>query len=448
MEHLKSRVSVLTKLNVRFEGELAVISSKQCCIQLNKIVFKGLENRKPPETMQVTKDPADLESLRFFKPQIQTITLLNDQQSDITSEIIKLIDAENENEEIKTNDDEMKSDCLFSIGLIADPQYADHLSRFNHPKNRIRRYRNSLKITKNAIKTWNECDKPLLVVCCGDIIDGINKKTKKSTEALEEILDEFGKFKSSNPSDLIKNVQSHQLSEHSVIKQHRKMSQFPFFINLIGNHELYNFDFDGLGKYFYSPSKRFYFSYCPFDGFIFIVLNCYEVSLMSPNKEMAKKLLAEHNGENVYGIPHSVDDNRRWVAFGGAFGSAQLQWLESELQKIEGLKQKHNVILFGHQPIWAIFSDQKSGLLGNERTLCWDYREINKIIGKYECVKMYISGHRHDGEIVKDPNGIWHRTLEGAVESDGDGCFGTMFFYETHAVLKGYGIKSGVFSFR
>ena len=529
------------------------------------VKFKGLEGRNPPEDVEPTPDPTDVESLRFGRNDIKSLHILDTNgeltDKEISTEIFNLFEDKDKYVDSKENelDHESKIDdnYLFSVGLIADPQYADTASRFNYAKTRIRRYRNALNITTKAVEKWNE-DKPLLMICLGDIIDGLNKTAKTSRKCMQDILNEFDQFKLSKDTsaELIQNILKFPLNEHEnalpdIDNDYDRISstQFPFFHNLIGNHELYNFDRRQLMQYFHSPSSkemqqnwdchqcgltnsrfiteckacfavkggkdendeimtpRFYYSFSPFPGYVFIILNCYELSMMGydyydserdgiygltamdsshfnlkqykkvfeiksdldenkdtenskmhPNKQIAIDLLKKYNDGNVYGIPYSVDDNQRWTMFNGGFGHTQLVWLENELKQIEAInesnkdnkdKMDYKVILFGHIQIWCNFGDKEVGLRGNERTLCWDYKEINEIIGKYKCVKMYVAGHKHGGECVKHPNGIWHRTLEGAIEADLDkDCFGTMYFYDDFAVLKGYGIDSGTFDFR
>eukprot|EP01084_Bolivina_argentea_P102882 184311_1 len=528
MQHLNCTVSLLTLLQIRFEGIITAISPEQCCIQLDNMTFKGLEDRDPPESLESTKDPTDVKSLRFFQNDIITIKLLNSKdtstQTDITTDIINLF--VNKDDKKQNDVDINNSNYLFCVGLIADPQYADAPSRFNYSKTRIRRYKNALTITKNAIKTWNKSDNPSLIICLGDIIDGLNKKAKQSEKCMKDILSVFNQFKPANSKQLIQNIIQHPLNQHCNIEQknnnHEWIPKFPFFQNLIGNHELYNFNQQELMQYLYSPdtkqrwnclncglanaaaqkqcqacfvdnnimSPRFYYSFSPFPGYIFIILNCYELSvigynyyneydetfkgmdsshynlkqyaklydiqslehkykMMHPNKQIAMEMLCKANNGNTNIFPYTLDDKKRWCHFNGAFGSTQLEWFEKQLIEIEKLKIKHNVILFGHIPIWCVFSDEKKGLQGNERTLCWDYKEINNIIDKYKCVKMYIAGHKHGGQCVKGINGIWHKTFEGAIEASlNTDCFGTMYFYHDKAVLKGYGIQSRVFPYR
>eukprot|EP01084_Bolivina_argentea_P297665 512864_1 len=71
------------------------------------------------------------------------------------NEITDYIDASQQqqinalNNEIK---EEKEEEPLFSVGLIADTQYADADVGQNYTKTRTRRYRQALTITENAMK--------------------------------------------------------------------------------------------------------------------------------------------------------------------------------------------------------------------------------------------------------------------------------------------------------
>eukprot|EP00483_Globobulimina_turgida_P003238 UN03243 len=88
----------------------------------------------------------------------------------------------------------------------------------------------------------NETDNPLLAICLGDIIDGLNKKTKTKTSAkcMKHTLSEFNKlkFEASDPLKLIENVMDHPLNEHCIEGKKENndfIPRFPFFQNVIGN---------------------------------------------------------------------------------------------------------------------------------------------------------------------------------------------------------------------
>ncbi|ETO17973.1 manganese-dependent ADP-ribose/CDP-alcohol diphosphatase, partial [Reticulomyxa filosa] len=90
------------------------------------------------------------------------------------------------------------------------------------------------------------------------------------------------------------------------------------------------------------------------------------------------------------------------------------------------------VIVFAHLPV--------SCVKGDEKILAWDYDKFRAVVDRFRpCVKMVFAGHDHPGELTF-VNGVWYRTLEGAVESDADkDCFATAYFYHDKVFLKGYG---------
>ena len=72
------------------------------------------------------------------------------------------------------------SKCLFSVGLIADPQYADMDDRYNYTRTALRHYRNGTVQIARAVNAWNNAE--LSVVCCGfnHIHVNIHKKSCKT----------------------------------------------------------------------------------------------------------------------------------------------------------------------------------------------------------------------------------------------------------------------------
>ena len=66
---------------------------------------------------------------------------------------------------------DLDEDVLFTVGLIADPQYADIDDGYNYRKTRLRYYRKTLELTENAIKVWNDPNHanpcPSFVICLG-----------------------------------------------------------------------------------------------------------------------------------------------------------------------------------------------------------------------------------------------------------------------------------------
>ena len=84
-----------------------------------------------------------------------------------------------------------EEEILFTVGLIADPQYVDKDDGYNYRKTRKRYYRTALKLTENAVNVWNDPNHahpcPSLIVCLGDTIDGFNKRDENRPELPESV---------------------------------------------------------------------------------------------------------------------------------------------------------------------------------------------------------------------------------------------------------------------
>lgn len=155
---------------------------------------------------------------------------------------------------------------LFTFGVIADIQYADIDDGHNYARTRRRYYRSSLQLLRNARESWSEAAvRPEFVLQLGDIIDGFNKSRGASDRALDTVLREL----SGGPAEV-----------HHVW----------------GNHEFYNFSRSALFtsplnsslRPDGSPSREqaraggdiYAYSFSPFPGFSFVVLDAYDVSLL------------------------------------------------------------------------------------------------------------------------------------------------------------------------
>ena len=346
---------------------------------------------------------------------------------------------------------------LFSIGIIADPQYADEENGQNYTKTRTRRYRQALTLTQNAVKTWNDESKckvrPSLIICLGDIIDGLCKTKhapSTSVEAMESILGEFSKFIPFKSKQAQSNAVESKQSESKTDDVSDWIT--PYFHNCIGNHELYNFDRKELSKYQKSecidngtqPADYiFYYSFTPFPGHLFIVLDAFVIANIGysycdnkhPNYEEAVRLLDKFNPHDNKEIPptstEAIPDLERFAAWNGGFGEKQLKWLEAELK---GARERNDkVFIFSHVPL-------VSTVEGNPfAPVAWDYKECKAIVDEYDdVVKTFFAGHDHDGD--KKVNGIVHRTFEGVIESgEGTDCFATVYFYKNKMGIQGYG---------
>uniref|UniRef100_A0A8C5WJV2 Manganese-dependent ADP-ribose/CDP-alcohol diphosphatase n=1 Tax=Leptobrachium leishanense TaxID=445787 RepID=A0A8C5WJV2_9ANUR len=315
----------------------------------------------------------------------------------------------------------------FSFGIIADIQYADIDDGYNFLKTRMRYYRNSLSLVKDAVQEWNaESVKPKFVLQLGDIIDGFNVPQKTSDASLDKILTELEKLK---------------------IPLH----------HIWGNHEFYNFQReylmesklnskpieDEMGQLSLNedsecPSghESFYvYHFSPFPKFRFLLIDCYDLSVIGREKSSVKygkslKLLKDKNPNENLNSPRGLDEDR-FVQFNGGVSCTQLNWIDGILESSDENEEK--VVVVGHLPIHPDSTD----------TICltWNYEEMLSVLQAHPCVVAYFAGHDHDGGYCVDEYGIHHITFKGVIETPPESqAFGTMHVYEDRMVLKGRGL--------
>jgi hypothetical protein len=87
---------------------------------------------------------------------------------------------------------------LLRFGVIADVQYADVDDAYNFSRTEVRGYRGSLVCLKNAVDAWNAAAPTAavsFVANLGDIIDQRNEASGKSRTALDAVLAEFARVR-------------------------------------------------------------------------------------------------------------------------------------------------------------------------------------------------------------------------------------------------------------
>ncbi|XP_033840579.1 manganese-dependent ADP-ribose/CDP-alcohol diphosphatase [Periophthalmus magnuspinnatus] len=327
----------------------------------------------------------------------------------------------------------MSADPLFTFGVIADIQYADLDDGFNFTRTRKRYYRNSLQLLRNARDHWSEAPvQPEFVLQLGDIIDGFNTQQHASRSALDTVLREFG----SSP------VEVH---------------------HVWGNHEFYNFT---RGELLCSelnstlhvqrrlgesrPGGDIYaYSFSPYPGFCFIVLDAYDMSLLgldqdSEQYQRALKLIQKYNGNQDLNQPPTTTMShrllQRFTKFNGGFSQEQLDWLDSVLSCADDKQEK--VTIVSHLPVHPDSTDPVC--------LAWNHSILLQLIQKHPSVVLFMAGHDHDGGYHYDwQNHVHHLTLEGVIETPPDSnAFGTVSVYQDRMVLTGHGrTASRVFDF-
>ena len=189
----------------------------------------------------------------------------------------------------------------------------------------------------------------------------------------------------------------------------------------------------------------------------FIVLDGYDIALMRRSPEFSQKrkhaveILQTQNGKNFAegneNSPEGLEGlQKRFVAFNGAIGSTQLEWLRDELEQTRqenanGGQQR--VIILSHQPIHP----------GSSNPICliWNYNDVLEILREYsDVVVASFSGHAHKGGyVLDDASGIHFRVIEAVLESKPPTkTFGILDVYSDRLELHGHGdCQSAVYRF-
>lgn len=293
------------------------------------------------------------------------------------------------------------STAAFSFGIIADVQWADADDGFNYAKTSRRCYRGALATLGDAVHWWRGLSTPpLFVAQLGDLIDGMNNAAglDRTDAALARALSHLGRL--ACPS-----------------------------VNLIGNHEMYNFDRRQLANASWlRHGDKEYYSFRPAEGWRMVVLDSYQISLMGhseddPRRLRAVEIIARENprvspdgrdGDWLEGIE---GHQRRFVPFNGGYGPEQLEWLRSALK--EAADRRERVMVLSHN---IIHPEACGGT-----TMAWDYEEALDIIRSEEasgCVAAVLCGHDHRGNYHRDECGVHHLTFVSPLS--GGKAFGLM----------------------
>lgn len=215
---------------------------------------------------------------------------------------------------------------IVSFGIITDIHYTDNDDQWNFSQTFVRRYRNSLKLVREACEYWQtSSNKISFLLQLGDIIDRLCSLDQTSNKALETVLKEF---------------------EH-----------FPTIYHIWGNHEFYNFtrsqllngplcsfDTKDISPYHYgtiqvSPNLKI------------LAIDTYEFSLLGIDKS-SDSYIEALNFRRQYNTSENLNDttgldgnDRRLVELNGALTKKQLDWLRQQLN--EAKIRRENVIIIG-----------------------------------------------------------------------------------------------------
>ena len=344
----------------------------------------------------------------------------------------------NENHKnIDFNDDEEKQDFsqrpLSTFGLLTDVQYANIDDGFNYDQTKVRYYRNSLMLTREAIRNWRKYEQETqnrieFVLQLGDLIDGKCKAMSDSLPALDKCLNELDSLFAGQDHD---------------------ENRLPRVLHIWGNHEFYNFKRKEILDLPLNTARCLkqnldsngnYYVYNVTDKLRLICLDFYEFSALGfdetdPIYLKAIELLKTHNkNEDLNSVQNMRGHAMRFSKFNGSMSDKQMQWFADQLKECK--VNRINTIVCGHVPLHAKASDI--------RCLAWNYREMLDLIGEYErCVIAYFCGHDHSGGYFRDKHNIHHITFPGIIETHPNtNAYATVKVYADKVSVEGCGIIS------
>jgi len=314
---------------------------------------------------------------------------------------------------------------VVTMGLLADIQYApidDGHSYSGTP----RYYRHALAAARHAAQHFQD-DGVDLMVNLGDIVDG---KCEQDVKAVDDVLEALSVY-TAGP-----------------------------VLHAYGNHCLYNMDRETLQSKLGIPFVKepcgdlvgYYSHLIEKTKMRCIVLDSYDVSMMqrcdqtSQKRQQAVQLLQRHNSANYEdGNENSpeglVGVQKRFVAFNGAIGEIQLEWLRHELESAR--KKDERVLILSHQPILPSSSSPVC--------LMWNYKEVLAVLREYkDVVVASLSGHAHKGGYQRDKvSGIHFRVFEAVLENpDPHKTYAMLDIFNDRIQVRGYGnCRSAVYSF-
>jgi len=306
----------------------------------------------------------------------------------------------------KANGDDRSGDAQsrqsFSLGVIADVQWVDAPDGANYAKTVKRCYRGALATLSNAVDWWldlPESESPLFIAQLGDLIDGMNGPDKLNC------------------------------ADGALSKAMGHLNRLPCpSINLVGNHELYNYDRAALSKAdWLQHGDKEYYAFTPVPGWRVAVVDSYQIALIGhadddPRRLEAVDMLAKEN-PNVHPDGRAGDwfegmedagYRRRFVPYNGGFGREQLEWLKSELRS--AARAGERVLVLSHVPLHP---EACGG--GN---MAWDYEEALEVMRSEEaggCVAAVFCGHDHKGTYHQDEFRVHHCTFASPLNKGEEG---------------------------
>ena len=327
------------------------------------------------------------------------------------------------------------NEALFKFGLLSDVQYGIYPEIGASRSGKPRYYKDALIKYENALLHWAKED-CLFGIHLGDFLDGHNAAANTSIAAMDHLID----------------VQNSLFPEKKIY-------------HTIGNHCLYNFNRSQLRNKLnlqdchgeagvkddvaLQKSPLYYSRIFEYKDLRlkFIFLDGYALSLMATDEESIKeaKTILKANNKNVdnFNSPDGLEGlQRRFVAFGGGLGKAQLKWLDQELKNFNEKPKKDNLvekcIICVHQGVHP-----ESCI---PMCLLWDYQDMIEILSRYSnSVTAVLSGHAHRGGYhFCEKTKIHYKVLEAVLETKpNNDAHAVVNVFKDRIHIKGRGSVSG-----
>ena len=190
-------------------------------------------------------------------------------------------------------------------------------------------------------------------------------------------------------------------------------------------------------------ASDFYYCWQPVEGWTFIMLNPYAVSIEQPKGlpgyEAAAVVLAEHNPDcwkAVQSGSNGVDyfagleePQQRYVPFNGGLGEAQLEWLTREVRAAR--MRSDRIVVLSHLPMYQPAASAK--------TLMYDSDAALRVLHDEGAghVVAVLAGHLHRGGYAVDERGVHHVTVQSPLNFEQ--CFGHVDVHQDRLELVGRG---------
>ena len=294
-------------------------------------------------------------------------------------------DNESLNEEQLTDLERNYFRAINKLGVLADIQYCDEDDGLNFDGTQLRRYRESLNVTRRAGVSFEKFEVGAIL----QLGDALDMKSKEYYErAFNDMLSPILQIPPPNNLEISKKILPTSIPR----------------LDVMGNHELYCAPREKwryiLREYDIEKDLLCYSKEIAGGQWRMIVLDSYAISvlgytqeqILDPNNEKfkyAQNIVKENNPSALDGPQRREDvskDKQRFATFNGGVGQAQLEWLEQQLD--EAWVKKQLVVIFSHIPI--------SGYEQYSNSLHWDVEDILQLIEhKGAHVVACVGGHRH-----------------------------------------------------